>query len=408
VRNVQRPTGAHPDLDRRRRPTSTRLLGLTFVALTALAVLTPLTALAQTTPQEIDSFALAPTGTDPTQPGSRPYLSYSLAPGATQADSVTLWNYGTSQLTFHIYAPDAFNNVDGSFALQDGTKPPKDAGAWVKVDPAYVTVPPGTKADIAVSLTVPPDASPGDHTAAIVAASQTPGSNQEGKQVLIDRRTGSRLYVRVNGPANPALTVEDMHTVYQSALNPLDGSLDVTYTVRNSGNIRLGAHQSLDVSDVLGSVASRTSCPALAGVATDTQRAAAKQAQADGCLPDIPELLPGNSVTRHVTFSGVAATFRVTAEVNLKPYAAGGGTGAKLPDLSSTSASQSTWAIPWLLVILLLVLGAVIWIVRRQKGRSPRAGTGPVHGGGGPAGNGGPGAGPNGQVVEPRVPARSA
>jgi hypothetical protein len=367
----------------------------------------PLAASAQEAPQEIDSFALAPTGTDPSQPGSRPYLSYSVAPGATQTDSVTLWNYGTSQLTFHVYSPDAFNNVDGGFALQDGKKPAKDAGSWVKLEREWVTLPPGTKTDIAVTLTVPKGASPGDHTAAIVAASQTPGLDQEGKNVLIDRRTGSRLYVRVNGPANPALSVDDMSTVYRPALNPLDGTLDVTYSIRNSGNIRLGTQQSVDVHDVLGSVATRSSCPTVTGSASKKERAAAKAAAADHCLPDIPELLPGNSVTRHLTFTGVAATFRVTADVNLAPFAVAGGTGAKLPKLETVSVSTSAWAIPWLLVVVLVLLGTVIWLVRRQRGR-PRAGAAPTAGGSGPAAGGPGGAGPDGQLMEPRVPARSA
>jgi hypothetical protein len=360
---------------------------------------------AQATTQEIDSFALAPTGSDPSQPGSRPYLSYSLAPGATQTDSVTLWNYGNSQLTFHVYSPDAFNNIDGAFALQDGKKPARDAGAWVKLERNYVTLPPGTKTDIAVTMTVPQNASPGDHTAAIVASNQTPGSTAEGKHVLIDRRTGSRLYVRVTGPVNPAIAVENMSSVYHPALNPLDGKLDVTYTVRNTGNVRLGAHQKIEVHDLFGSVASRASCPTLTADAGAKARAAAKTAAADHCVPDLPELLPGNAVTRSAEFTGVAATVRVTGEVTLVPFAAPGATGAKLPKLSATSASKGAWAIPWALVVLLVLLGAVIWFARRRRARPIDQGRGP-EGGTGASGGSAPGSAPESARADgTRVPA---
>ena len=79
-----------------------------------------------------------------------------------------------------------------------------------------------------------------------------------------------------------------------------------------------------------------------------------------------------------------------------------GGTGAKLPKLEATSRpSTSAWAIPWLLVIALILLGTVIWLVRRRRGR-PHAGTSAS--GRGPAAGGPGGAGPNGTSVEPRVP----
>ena len=50
----------------------------------------------------VESWALAPTGLDPSQPSSRPNITASLAPGATQQDSVSLWNYSDVPLTFHV------------------------------------------------------------------------------------------------------------------------------------------------------------------------------------------------------------------------------------------------------------------------------------------------------------------
>ena len=56
----------------------------------------------------------------------------------------------------------------------------------------------------------------------------------------LDRRTGTRLLIRVNGPLTAELAVTDVSTDYSPALNPLAGSATVTYVVENRGNTRLG------------------------------------------------------------------------------------------------------------------------------------------------------------------------
>lgn len=326
-----------------------------------------------------NSWALAPTGVDPTQPGSRGNLAYTLAPGATQEDSVTLWNYSNVPLTFHVYATDAYNNITGDFSLLPSEKEAKDVGTWVKLAQNYLTVPARTSVIIPMTLKVPDNASPGDHTGAVLAASQAEGTDPNGRQVTLDRRTGSRLYIRVTGPATPALAVENLSSEYHPSVNPLDGSLDVTYTVRNVGNIRLGADQKVEVSDVFGNVANKTP-------------------------PTILELLPGNEVTVHAHFAGVAATVRVSTDVTLKPFAPKGSDALKPGNLVTTSTSHA-WAIPWLLVVILLVLLAVIVLVRRRRRDTVTPPpTGPVEGGSNGDGRGGGGSGlASSDPAEPRV-----
>jgi len=307
----------------------------------------------------VNSWALTPCGDDPTQPGARPTFSYTLAPGATQADCLTVWNYGNTQLTFHVYAADALNNATGAFDLVDEGAKSKDAGSWVKVGQDYVTLPASSSIRLPVTITVPANATPGDHTAGLVASSQTPARDQKGGQVLLNRRVGSRVYLRVTGATNPALTTENLSTDYSSSLNPLDGSLDVTYTIRNNGNIRLGAKQKVTVHDVFGDVAERTP-------------------------KAIPELLPGNSVTITQHFTGVAATVRVGADVALEPFVPGASGKAAKSDAQVTTASASTWAIPWSLLLVLLAILVIVLLVRRRRsaagsgGRPPSDPAGPA------------------------------
>jgi hypothetical protein len=282
----------------------------------------------------VNSWALTPTGTDTNQPSTRVFLSYDVIPGSVIRDSVTLWNYSNVPLTFQIYATDAFNDASGAFDLLPGSKPPTDAGSWVTLTYTQATLQARHKLDIPMTLAVPPNARPGDHAGAVLAASAVEGTTANGQKVNLDRRTGSRLYVRVKGALSPALVVENIRTVYHPALNPLGGSLDATYTVRNAGNVRLTAHQDVAAKGPFG-------------LATKRHK-----------LKDLPELLPGNQITLHTRFSSVPALIRATADIHLRPFSPD-------PDVTGLGAVRRgghTWAIPWSVIAFALML----WLARRS------------------------------------------
>jgi hypothetical protein len=281
----------------------------------------------------VNSWALAPTGRNPAEPSSRVYLSYNIAPGSTLKDSVTLWNYSNVQLTFQVYATDAFNNPKGAFELLPAAKRPTDAGTWVTLPQPNITAAAHTKIDLPFTLTVPANARPGDHAGAILAANAVTGTGPDGKTVTVDRRTGSRMYIRVAGPVQPSLVVENVRTVYHPALNPLGGSTDVTYTVRNSGNVRLAAHQQVAASAPFG-IARKVHKPA-----------------------DVPELLPQNAITLHEHYTGSPALLRANADIQLQPF-------SPSPDVQVKALRRGghTWAMPWSIIAVLLI----VWLARRS------------------------------------------
>jgi hypothetical protein len=325
--------------------------------------------------QVLESWGVAPTGTDPNQPSSRPTLTYELSPGTTIRDSVTLWNFSDIALDFHIYATDAYNNRTGQFTLLSGDQKPADAGSWVTLATNNLRVDARTKVDIPVSVVVPLDASPGDHSAGIVASVPTPVA-QNGQRIVIDRRTGSRVYVRVAGPVNPELRIENVSSDYHGEFNPFDGSMDVSYTVRNPGNVRLGAKPVLTISGPFGATVKTVK------------------------LEPIPELLPKNAATYHVKVSGIPALVRDTATIDLNPNA---GSGAHKQQIPPASASSSTWAIPWTLLLLIVLAFLLFRIYRRwrQKSVPPPPVRGGRSGPGSPAGPGTPGRRPAGAPTSP-------
>jgi len=318
--------------------TCRRLLVATTVLTMAMGAAAP-SSWSQSEPapgeEVVHSWALAPVGSaDPGQAGNRPNLSYEADPGAELTDGVTLFNYSNVQLTFRIYATDAFNNASGEFDLLATGEEPKDVGSWITLPQANITVPAQSQATLPITIKVPADARAGDHAGAILASSEAASTAPDGKIVTLDRRTGSRVYIRVAGPLEPELAIENVKTTYTPALNPLGGTAKVSYRIQNRGNVRLGGAHSVSISGPFG---------------TFTKRVAVK---------DLTELLPGEAVTLHATFDDMPATALAFTKVRLEPSS---GDGAQ--ELSTVSRRGIGLAPP--ITLILLTLAA--WLALRAR-----------------------------------------
>lgn len=321
--------------------------GATAVAVALTASTGPVAAQAPPPDEEVvHSWALAPAGSDdPGEAGNRPALSYTADPGGVVEDAVTLYNLGNQQLTFRVYATDAFNNDAGQFDILPGDEAPTGVGAWISVPQEFVQVPPGQQVTMPITLSVPEDAAPGDHAGAIVAASEALSTGDGGDTVSVERRTGTRVYLRVNGPLRPELTVDELSTSYDQSLNPLAGSATVTYRVSNTGNVRLAGTSTVSVSGPFGLAEQRL--PAT----------------------DVPELLPGEDVVITTeSLDDVPAFGAVMTEVELETASADG------VESTTVNRSATTFAPPIALLLLLLAfLFALIGMraLRRHRTDSP-------------------------------------
>lgn len=297
-----------------------------------------------------NTWAVSPTGGDATNPAERSNFSYDVAPGSTVQDKVTLWNNGNAERTFEIYARDAYTTTNGGIDLLTKEQRSKDLGAWVKLDRELVTIPAHKGIVIPFTLTVPADAVPGDHDAGIVASLATSAGASSVTGVNVEHRVGVRMYTRVSGPLTPALVLEDVDSSYHGG-NGFSGGggIDVTYKVRNAGNVRLKAHQSLAASGPLGwPLSERTP-------------------------PDVSELLPGAEAAYTQHFDDIALAGRVTTEITITPFSPTV-SDKGLPPLEPMSRSTSTWAVPWKLLLAAAVVIALWFVRRRFKARRGRDG----------------------------------
>ncbi|MFN8028505.1 MAG: DUF916 domain-containing protein [Acidimicrobiia bacterium] len=269
--------------------------------------------------------------------------------GGVLRDEVAVVNLTSSPLTLNLYAADAVNGADGTLGLQPASAPLADASAWVRFgapgDKGYVVVPPRGAVYVPFTVTVPKTAFVGDHLAGIVASTVSTGQapGERGTDVTFEQRIGVRLGVRVAGVLEPRLVVENVSATYSGTLNPVGrGTAVVTYTVRNTGNVRLGGRQSVVVSGLVGPTA------------------------ASAPLPDVPLLLPGGSATVSVPVDDVLPLGLMTATVTVDAL-------APVSDANPPSAqavgTATFWAVPWILlaILLLLALGLALWLRARRS-----------------------------------------
>ncbi|GAA1583677.1 WxL protein peptidoglycan domain-containing protein [Actinoplanes couchii] len=266
-------------------------------------------------------------------PDGRDFIIRRAAPGERLTDYVGITNLTTRPLTFKVYGTDAYNTEDGSFALLPAADKPTDVGSWIELGANQFTVEPNTRLDVPFAVSVPVDATPGDHAGGVIASIAEEMVDPSGQKVLVDRRVAARVYLTVAGAVAPTLKIDTVRLEYVQSANPADGGeMTVRYLVRNTGNLRLNGTGAVRVTGPLGWELARTE------------------------LMEIPELLPGGSVTVTEKITGVQPTVRLNAEVTVEPA----NFEQKLPAVTRGTA---VWAWPWALVGLLAA--AVLYLAFR-------------------------------------------
>jgi len=296
------------------------------------------------------TFGIEPSG--PRQPDRRTWFIYKLKPGTTIEDWVAVTNFSLIPLRINLYARDAEETPGGAFAVQLVRQRPVQVGSWIHLPVSSVVVDHDKAVIVPFTIKVPHDASPGDHAGGIVASITRTAIGAHGARIRVDQRVGVRVYTRIAGPLRPKLVISGLVSHYAGTRSPLaGGTLTVTYTVRNVGNLDLNAPSVLRLTNPFGW--SRT-------------------VRQSGSPPD---LLPGFYIQATRVIHGVYPAFRADTTVTVDPGFSTVSTDSGLNEtslrLGGVSASTGTWAIPWpalgLLLLLILVVGSAIYIRSRRR-----------------------------------------
>jgi hypothetical protein len=292
-------------------------------------------------------------GPDP----SRIDFSYGVvAAGSSIQDHVEIVNRSSQSAAFSVYGTDATGtSPQGALLLLGSSQKSTDIGAWAAFPGGakqLSTIIPGNKAIIvAFTINVPRQATPGDHTGAMVAAVGVTQKNAAGESVVENYRIAVPIELRVPGPLRAGVHVQSISTGFSDPLNPFGtGSATISYTMTNTGNVRQSATSVVSVTGPFGQAV--TVHPA-----------------------KLPTILPGDSVRVSVSVPGLFPVGPMTARVNVTP----GWPKGTIPLAHAAPAvtgSASLFAFPWTLLGLILLLAAIgvgIWYYRRWRGRIRRA-----------------------------------
>lgn len=136
---------------------------------------------------------------------------------------------------------------DGLVEFYKAGTQPNSASSWIVYSPAETTVTPGNVHSIRVTISVPPEAAPGDHLAALIVE-ERPDSiklNQNARQVVVHYRMASVFYIKV-GKLSRRGSLENL----QAEVSP--NGVVVTPTLKNEGNSVLRPTASLKIFDADG------------------------------------------------------------------------------------------------------------------------------------------------------------
>ena len=100
------------------------------------------------------AWSVFPTRLDD-RPTGRLVFEPQLTPGTVASESVTVTNKTDQQLSFNLFAADAFLTTEGAFSLHRATDPKTDIAAWITLPFDVVTLDPRSHLDIPFTITVP-------------------------------------------------------------------------------------------------------------------------------------------------------------------------------------------------------------------------------------------------------------
>lgn len=270
----------------------------------------------------------------------RQNYDYAVQPGDRLEDALIVVNNGTTPIDLALYAADAFTTDTGALDLRTRDHAATGVGAWLQLDLDRISLQPGVSAEVPFSLTIPEDAATGSHMGGIVTV---PAATSNG--IEPDRRVAIRAHLRVGDGFRPSLSVEDLSVDYSGDVLGT-GLATVTYTIRNTGDTILAAEQSVSVAGPF-----------------DAFRVTAEPVE------NTPRLLPDETWGVSVSVRGVVPAGLLAASVTVVPLYtdAAGSTGP----LDAVDHTGNGWAIPWLPLLLILCVGALVAVAFGRRLRSP-------------------------------------
>lgn len=168
-------------------------------------------------------------------PRTESIFVHTLEPGTVQDEGVLLVNNSTEPKTMLVYGVDSTPSTGGAFACAQASVESKDVGAWILLEKSEVTLEPGTNEVVPFTISVPLNASVGEHNGCIVMQEKKE-KPEAGSGASLSFRTGLRVAISIPGELKRNLEIVDFTVTLSKdgfLLHPL---------VKNTGNVSVDAN----------------------------------------------------------------------------------------------------------------------------------------------------------------------
>ena len=159
------------------------------------------------------------------------YFTVVLAPGGVQTLTVELSNRGAAAADARTYPADVFTIVNGGFGARLRTDPSTSVTNWISYRPAEVHLAAGQAQQRSFTVTVPDDATPGEHLTSVVVEVEATAGNGPIALSQVSRQA-LPIVIDVPGRRAPALAIGDASQAV------VGGRAVVSIGVTNPGNVR--------------------------------------------------------------------------------------------------------------------------------------------------------------------------
>jgi hypothetical protein len=197
------------------------------------------------------SFGIKPAKADESNSKLPNYFTHTLAPGALMVDEALIMNSGDVPVTLKLYAADGTTAINGGTSFANDGEGKNGVARWLSLSVVGLLLGPGEQRVVPFTVSVPSDASPGQHVGGLVveavpdSAGAASGSGQAGFVVNVVRRAGVAVLIDVPGPHAAGLEITGV------CFRQQDEEQGATFevAVRNTGNVFVRGQGSLVIRD---------------------------------------------------------------------------------------------------------------------------------------------------------------
>lgn len=190
-----------------------------------------------------------PANPDPNNPRTQSIFVLTLDKGESGKDTALVVNNSEQTQTIRLYAVDGLTTNTGSFTCRQEADARVGLGKWTTISKSEVTLASGDNTEVPFTVKMPANVDVGEHNGCIVFQTKDDNStadNEDGGSVQIKTRQALRLAVTVPGDLKRDVTIENFD------VTTVEGQQAYVLDINNVGNVSADVDVSVKVKSVFG------------------------------------------------------------------------------------------------------------------------------------------------------------